>query len=137
VADIQELAVHCASCYYRAEIAKDRAEFVLLLHLRPMIRLSNAAKRASGVIPMGRIGHGSEDNRRGPHGGAVDAADRDDFVDDENEKQDAEAGDGSSGGRKSDAAQESAEGAATRLEWRSGSDACARRACAGRARKRR
>jgi hypothetical protein len=33
----------------------------------------------------------------------VNAADRDEFVDDENEKQDAEAGDGSSGGRKSDA----------------------------------
>src|ERR1700687_1922592 len=49
-------------------------------------------------------GDGSEENRGGPPGGAVDAADKDDFVDDENEKQDAEAGDGSSGGRKSDAA---------------------------------
>jgi hypothetical protein len=48
-------------------------------------------------------GDGYEDKRRGPHGGAVNAADRDEFVDDENEKQDAEAGDGSSGGRKSDA----------------------------------
>ena len=33
----------------------------------------------------------------------MDASDRDEFVDEKNENQDAEAGDGSSGGRKSDA----------------------------------
>ena len=47
-------------------------------------------------------GDGSEDKRCGPHGGAVDAADRDEFVGDEGQKQDAQAGDGSSGGRQSD-----------------------------------
>ena len=44
-----------------------------------------------------------EDKWCGPHGGSVDAADRDKFVDDENQKQDTEASDGSSGWRKSDA----------------------------------
>src|SRR5450432_968818 len=48
-------------------------------------------------------GDGCEDKWRGPHGGAVDAAGRDEFVDNENQKQDAEAGDGPSCGRKSDA----------------------------------
>src|SRR5258708_14942035 len=48
-------------------------------------------------------GDGREDNRCGPHGGAVDAVNRDEFVDDENENQYAETGVGPSGGRKSDA----------------------------------
>jgi len=48
-------------------------------------------------------GDGREDQWRGPHGGAVDAADRDEFVNNQHEKQDAEASDGPSGGRKSDA----------------------------------
>jgi hypothetical protein len=43
----------------------------------------------------------------------MDAADRDEFVDDENENQDAEAGDGSSGGRQSDAGPEKAAKTAT------------------------
>ena len=44
-----------------------------------------------------------KDKRCGPHSGAVDASDRDEFVDEENNNQDAEAGHGSSSGRKSDA----------------------------------
>jgi hypothetical protein len=48
-------------------------------------------------------GDGCKDERCCPHRRAVDAANRDEFVDDENEKQDAEAGDGSSGGRQPDA----------------------------------
>jgi hypothetical protein len=47
-------------------------------------------------------GNGREDQRRCPHGGAVDAADRDKLVDDEDEKQAAETGSGSRGGRQSD-----------------------------------
>ncbi len=44
-----------------------------------------------------------EDKWCSPHSGAVDASDRGEFVDEENKNQNAEAGHGSSGGRKSDA----------------------------------
>src|SRR4051812_12304020 len=47
--------------------------------------------------------HGRKDERRGPHGGAVDAAEGQEFVSDKDEKQDAESGDGASGGWESDA----------------------------------
>jgi hypothetical protein len=47
--------------------------------------------------------YGRENQRRCPHGRAVNAADRDDFVNDENEEPDAESGDRSSGGRQSEA----------------------------------
>ena len=47
--------------------------------------------------------NGRENKRRSPHRGAVDASHGREFVNNENEKQDAEAGDGSSGGRQSDA----------------------------------
>ena len=48
-------------------------------------------------------GNGCEHQRRCPHGGTVDAADRNEFVDDQDDKQDAETGSGSGGRRQADA----------------------------------
>lgn len=69
-----------------------------------MVREQRGERVPGGSHPDGDgQGDGKEDNRRGPHGGAVDAMEGDEFVNDENEKQDAEAGDGSRSGRQSDA----------------------------------
>jgi len=46
---------------------------------------------------------GRENQGRCPHGRTVDATDRDEFVDDENEQHDADSGCRSSGGRQSEA----------------------------------
>jgi len=76
-----------------------------LLDVRP-----DGAVQQCGEGMPGRChsdGHGQssygEGEGRGPHGGAVDAVERDEVVDDDQENHDAEAGDGSCGGRKPDA----------------------------------
>ena len=70
-----------------------------------MVRREERGKGVPGGGHSNGDGQGDskEDNWRGPHGGAVDTPEKDEFVNDENEKQDAEPGDGSSGGWQSDA----------------------------------
>lgn len=73
------------------------------------MRSNGLAKQCGEGVPgrghpdRNREGDGAEDQWRSPHGGAVDAANRDEFVDDEDEKHYAKASDGSRGGWKSDA----------------------------------
>jgi hypothetical protein len=89
---------------YRAGSRRTRPSWCCLLDVWPEGSIEQCGEGVPGRGHADRHGEGDqrENQRCGPHGGPVDAADRDKFVDDENENQDAEAGDGSSGRRKSD-----------------------------------
>jgi hypothetical protein len=73
------------------------------------VRSDGSVEQRSEGLPGGRHsnrnreGDRSEHQWRGPHGGAVYAADGDKFVNDQHEEQDADSSDGSSGRRQSDA----------------------------------